>query len=175
MTASERLRSADWLTLTDDETIEWTGRPSLFTVAPQIGVAVIVATVGAVAVSVLDSVLGRPVPAVVRLVPLLAALLILTVALLKWYRIRYLITSKRVYIKRGFVSLDLVQIRLSRIQNTTLSQSLIERLLGYGDVVAYTAGTDTMEIEFKSVPNPSRVSETLSRLLSRTDNEPVRI
>lgn len=172
---SEQLRSADWLTLTDDETIEWTGRPSLFTLAPQFGGAIVVAIVGAFGISVLDSTLSRPIPGVVRLLPLLAALSILAVVLLKWYRVRYVITSNEVYIKRGLISLDLVQIRLSRIQNTTRSQSIVERLLGYGDVVAYTAGTDTMDIELRNVPNPSQVNETLSRLLSRSDNEQVRI
>lgn len=173
MGSSERLASADWLTLTGDEQIEWTGRPSLFTIVPQLLVAFGVGVGGALIVSALDSVVDQALPAVVRLLPLLLALGILVVVLLKWYRVRYIITSNKVYIKRGFISLDIAQIRIARIQNTTLSQSMLERLLGYGDVVAYTAGTDTMDIEFKSVPNPSRVSETLSRLLSRPENEPV--
>jgi uncharacterized membrane protein YdbT with pleckstrin-like domain len=122
-----------------------------------------------------DSAVDQTLPALVRLVPLLAAVGILAVVLSKWYRVRYVITSTEVYIKRGFISLDIAQIRIARIQNTTLSQSMLERLLGYGDVVAYTAGSDTMDIEFKSVPNPSRVNETLSTLLSRPENEPVGI
>jgi len=42
-------------------------------------------------------------------------------------------------------------------------------------VVAYTAGSDTLNIEFNAVPNPSRVNETLSRLLSQPENEPVEL
>ncbi|MFW6320416.1 MAG: PH domain-containing protein [Halohasta sp.] len=171
MPSTERLRSADWLTLTDDETIEWTGRPSLFTVAPQLAAAVAVGVGGALAVLLVESLLDGPVPAILRLLPFVAALGLAAVVLLKWYRIRYVITSKEVYIKRGFVSLDVDQIRLSRIQNTSRSQSMVERLLGYGDVVAYTAGSDTINIEFKRVPNPSEVNETLSRLLNEPENE----
>jgi len=52
---------------------------------------------------------------------------------------------------------------------------MIERLLDYGDVVAYTAGTDMMNIEFKSVPQPSTVNRTLSSLLSQSKNEPVQV
>jgi len=172
---SERVASADWLTLSGDERIEWTGRPSLFTITPQLLVAVVVGIGGALAVSALDSVVDGTLPAVVRLLPLLAALSTLAVVLLRWYRVRYVITSRQVYIKRGFVSLDVDQIRLARIQNTQLSQSILERLLGYGDVVAYTAGSDTLNIEFEAVPNPSRVNETLSRLLSQPENEPVEL
>ena len=175
MPSSERVASTDWLTLSGDERIEWTGRPSLFTTAPQLLVAVIVGIGGALSVSALDSVVDGTLPGVVRLLPLLVALSILAVVLLRWYRVRYVITSRQVYIKRGFVSLDVDQIRLARIQNTQLSQSILERLLGYGDVVAYTAGSDTLNIEFEAVPNPSRVNETLSRLLSQPENEPVEL
>ena len=174
MPSSERLQSADWLTLSGDETIEWTGRPSLLTITPQLLLAVVVGVGGALAVSAIDSVVDW-VPAVVRLLPLLAAGTILTVVLLRWYRVRYVITSTQVYIKRGFLSLDVDQIRIARIQNTTLSQSLGERVLGYGDVIAYTAGSDTLNIEFRDVPNPARVNETLSTLLSRPENEPTQI
>lgn len=174
MPSSERVASADWLTLSGDERIEWTGRPSLFTITPQLLIAVVVGIGGALAVGALDSVVDG-VPAVVRLLPPLGALSILAVVLLRWYRVRYVITSTQVYIKRGFVSLDVDQIRLARIQNTQLSQSILERFLGYGDVVAYTAGSDTLNIEFNAVPNPSQVNETLSQLLSRPENEPVEL
>ena len=170
MSATDRLQSADWLTLSGDERIEWTGRPSLFTITPQLLVVAIVGMGGTLALSALGLVVDRSVPVFVRLLPLLVALLVLVVVLLRWYRVRYVITSRQVYIKQGFVSLDVDQIRIARIQNTTLSQSMVQRLLGYGDVVAYTAGSDTKNIEFTSVPNPSRVNETLSRLLSRPGN-----
>ena len=175
MPSTERLESADWLTLSGDERIEWTGRPSLFTIAPQLLLAVVVGVGGALAVSALDSVVDGTVPAFLRLLPLLAAGSILTVVLLRWYRVQYVITSTQVYVKRGFFSLDVDQIRITRIQNTQLSQSLPERLLGYGDVIAYTAGSDTLNIEFRDVPNPAGVNETLSTLLSRPENEPTKI
>ena len=175
MPSSDRLQSADWLTLSGDERIEWTGRPSLFTIAPQLLLAVVVGIGGALAVVAVGSAVDGPVPAVIRLLPPLAAVSLLAVVLLRWYRVRYVITTTQVYIKRGFLSLDVDQIRIARIQNTTLSQSLVERLLGYGDVTAYTAGSDTLNIEFLAVPNPARVDETLSRLLSRPENEPAGI
>jgi len=173
MTRSERLQSADWLTLTDGEQIEWHGRPSLFRIAPQVAGALLVAIGGAVAVSLLTSLVGA-IPTVVHLVPFLIGGGLLTVVVLQWYRVQYVITSQQVYIKRGFLSLDVDQIRIGRIQNTTLSQSLLERLLGYGDVIAYTAGSDTLNIEFESVPDPSGVNRTLSELLGQPETEPPR-
>ena len=172
MSSTEGLESADWLTLSDDERIEWTGRPSLFTIAPQLLLAVAVGIGGALVVAAVAATVEGSLPGVVRLLPLLGATAVVAVVLLRWYRVRYVITSTQVYIKRGFLSLDVDRIRIARTQNTQLSQSLVERLLGYGDVVAYTAGSDTLNIEFRSVPNPARVDETLSRLLSRPENEP---
>ncbi len=173
MSSTDRLQSAEWLTLGDGDTIEWAGRPSLFTIAPQIIAAFVVAIGGAIMVSLLGSVFTLP--AVVHLLPLAAALAVLGVVGLRWYRVQYVITSSEVYIKRGFLSLDVDQIRLARIQNTTLSQSLVERILGYGDVTAYTAGSDTLNIEFRAVPNPSRVNETLSTLLNQSSAEPATV
>lgn len=174
MASSERLQSADWLTLPADERIEWYGRPSLFTIAPQAIAALIVTIGGVVAVSVLTSVFGT-IPGGVYVLPLLAGGSMLAVVVLRWYRIQYVITTREVYIKRGLLSLDVDQIRIARIQNTTLSQSLFERLLGYGDVIAYTAGSDSLNIEFDSVPNPSGVNRTLSELVSQPENEPVSV
>ena len=174
MASSERLQSADWLTLPADERIEWYGRPSLFTIAPQAIAALIVTIGGVVAVSVLTSVFGT-IPGGVYVLPLLAGGSMLAVVVLRWYRIQYVITTREVYIKRGLLSLDVDQIRIARIQNTTLSQSLFERLLGYGNVIAYTAGSDSLNIEFSSVPNPSGVNRTLSELVSQPENEPVSV
>jgi len=174
MSSDERLQSADWLTLRDDERIEWHGRPSLFTIAPQVGAALLVAVGGAVGVSLLRSAFGT-LPGVVHLLPVLVGGGLLAVVVLRWYRVEYVITSSEVYIKRGFLSLDVDQIRITRIQNTTLTQSLLERLLGYGDVTAYTAGTDTLNIELRSVPNPSRVNRTLSELLGSPENRAVSV
>ena len=171
MSSTARLESADWLTLAEDERIEWTGRPSLFTVAPQLLLAVAVGVGGALIVAALGET-TETVPAVVRLLPLGGAGALVAVVLLRWYRVRYVITSSQVYIKQGFLSLDVDRIRIARIQNTQRSQSLVERLLGYGDVIAYTAGSDMLNIEFLAVPNPSQVDETLSRLLNRPENEP---
>jgi len=174
MSSTARLESADWLTLAEDERIEWTGRPSLFTIAPQLLLAVAVGVGGALIVAAIGET-ADTVPAIVRLLPLGGAGALVAVVLLRWYRVRYVITSSQVYIKQGFLSLDVDRIRIARIQNTQLSQSLVERLLGYGDVTAYTAGSDTLNIEFLAVPNPARVDETLSRLLRRPENEPAGI
>lgn len=175
MTALGSLESADWLTLTNGEQIEWMGRPSLFTIAPRLLIAVLVGVGGVMLVSLLASVATVNIPTAIQLSPLLIGLAMGVIVLLRWYRVQYVITTNEVYIKRGFVSLDIAQIRLSRIQNTTLNQSMIQRLLGYGDVVAYTAGTDLMNIEFKHVPDPAAVNRTLSTLLSESSNNPVQL
>jgi len=95
MSSSTRLEDADWLTLADGDEIEWTGRPSLLTVAPQLLAAFVVGFGGAVAISTLDSVLQTGIPASLRVLPIFAGLGIFAVVFLRWYRVQYVITSAK--------------------------------------------------------------------------------
>jgi len=81
---------------------------------------------------------------------------------LVWTNTRYVITSSELYKKRGIISRDVTQFRLERVQNTSLRQSGIGRLLGYGDLTVYTAGSGDPELTFERVPKPERASSRLS-------------
>jgi uncharacterized membrane protein YdbT with pleckstrin-like domain len=85
---------------------------------------------------------------------------------LNWLRLLYVITDEEVYVKEGLVSRDVTQVRLDRVQNTAFEQSVRQRVLGYGDVRLYTAGTNTEDITFERVPGPEQVSQLVTELLS---------
>ncbi len=170
---SENVEEADWLHLTEDETVCWTGRPSPYTITMAIAVAVGVALLGLVLTAWLVPVVERhDVPVWIGYLPLLLTLGGLLSALgtyLNWIRLLYVITDEEIYVKHGLVSRDVTQVRLSRVQNTAYSQSVVERVLSYGDIKIFTAGTSTEDLVFKSVPRPEYVNRILTDLLGEHD------
>jgi uncharacterized membrane protein YdbT with pleckstrin-like domain len=170
----ENPEDADWLHLGDDETIRWTGRPSGYTIAITLGTALALAVGGLVLTAWLVSAAGGgDVPVWVGYLPLgltVVGVVWAAATYLDWIRLLYVITDEEIYVKHGLVSRDVTQVRLSRVQNTGYSQSTLERMLSYGDVEVYTAGTSTQDIVFESVPHPVRVTETLTTLLGEHDH-----
>lgn len=168
----ENVADADWLYLNEGEAVRWTGRPSRYTIAIAIGAGLILALIGLVLYWWLRGTTGAGgIPAWTAYLPL--ALLAIGVgwaglAYLNWLRVLYVITDEEVYVKHGLVSRDVTQIRLDRVQNTEFEQSVLERVLQYGDVRIYTAGTGTDDLVLRSVPKPQRISQLLTELLSDT-------
>lgn len=171
----ESVENADWIQLDDDEEVLWTGRPSLYTILVAVIGGLLIAIVGIVFTILLSRAIeSRNLPALLGYLPLLltvAGVAWAALAYLNWLRLLYVITSSEIYVKYGLVSRDVTQIRLSRIQNTTFEQSVLQRLLGYGDVRIYTAGTGTDDIHFNDVPDPETVTQLLSDVMRPEDTK----
>jgi uncharacterized membrane protein YdbT with pleckstrin-like domain len=171
----ESVENADWIHLSDDEEVLWTGRPSLHTILVAVVGGVLVAVAGVVFTVLLSRAIeSRNLPALVGYLPLVltvAGIAWAAIAYLNWLRLLYVITDSEIYVKYGLVSRDVTQIRLSRIQNTTFEQSVIQRLLGYGDVRIYTAGTGTDDLLFDDVPDPETVTQLLSDVMGSEDTK----
>ena len=150
----------EWIHLTDDEQLLWTGHPSLRPVAPFLvfGVLLILAGIALTTVA----------PPDLWFVPLVSVPVGLAIVA-RWYlarwAIKYAITSEEVYKKTGIISRDVTQLRLDRVQNTNFSQSLAERLLSYGDIRIDTAGTGATELVFEDIHRPEEVNGILTRQL----------
>lgn len=151
----------DWVTLTEGEEVLWEGHPSLRLITPAVIVGLVLAF-GGIALTLF---LTDP---LFRWVPLLAVPIGL--AIIAWSYIslvstHYVLTDEEVYRKTGLVNRSVAQIRLDRVQNTTCSQSIVERLFSYGDITIYTAGSDTMDITLDDVPRPNEVNRRLTEAL----------
>lgn len=170
----ENPEDADWIHLADDETVRWTGRPSRYTITLALGAALALAIGGLVLTAWFGPVVNESdVPGWLGYLPLVLTVVGVVWAVLvylDWIRLLYVITDEAIYVKHGLVSRDVTQVRLSRVQNTAYSQSVLERLLSYGDVEVFTAGTSTQDVVFESVPHPVRVKETLTTLLAEHDH-----
>lgn len=163
---TESVEDADWMHLTEGEQVRWVGRPSRLTIAPRLAFATLFAIAGVALtiwlVPTVDSAWLTNAPLLMTAIG--AAVAGLTY--LDWLRLLYVVTDEEIYVKYGLVSRDVTQVRLDRVQNTAYDQSIAERLLSYGTVRVYTAGTSTEDLVFENVSNPERVKGTLTELQS---------
>jgi uncharacterized membrane protein YdbT with pleckstrin-like domain len=85
---------------------------------------------------------------------------------------RYLVTDRRIQIRTGIATRHERTTHIDRVQNVNLSQTLVQRLLGIGDVDWDTAGTDAPESDFtfRGIDDPS----ALVRLADRFNLEAMR-
>jgi uncharacterized membrane protein YdbT with pleckstrin-like domain len=161
--------AAGWLHLSEGEEILWTDRPSLYPAVPAllVGLALAVAGVWLARTGALAPVLPLPEPVVrgVALAPVPVGLVVAGWLYLHRWGIRYVLTTEEVYEKTGVLSRNVSQVRLERIQNTAFEQRTVERLLGYGDVRVYTAGSGGTDLVLTDVPDPGRVSAILTEQL----------
>ncbi len=158
---------ADWLHLSPDEQVVWASRPHPIDLGPLMPVAVGVSilALGVTAWGLAD---GLSVMAATGGVVVVGTVTFVSIRYLYWTNTKYVITSQKLYKKRGVVSRDVTQFRLDRIQNTSLRQSILGRLLGYGELTVYTAGSGDPELTFERVPRPERAASVLSDHLEQT-------
>lgn len=97
-------------------------------------------------------------PAVGIGVALVIAFLTIIVGAISRRRVRYVITSQRLYIREGILSKYEQQTNLERIQDVSTRQSFFERMLGIGTVDFDTASGDGDEdFAFSGVSDPREV------------------
>lgn len=155
----------DWLHLTDDEEVVWESRPHPITMGMRLPLALVLVLVGfgLAGWGVTDG--GVGVPALVGIGLALIGVALALAQYVVWTNTRYVITSQELYKKHGIVSRDVTQFRIDRVQNTSLQQDVIGRVLGYGDLTIYTAGSGDPELTFERTPSPERASSALNEQL----------
>ena len=117
--------------------------------------------VGAVAVAVIVGLLTSVFVGI--LVGLVLVALVLAFGLFKRTTTTYLVSTQRLYIRRGLVSKRVQQTRIDRVQNVNTEQSLRERLLQVGTVDFDTAGSDDSEFRFVGIADPANVVNAVDR------------
>jgi uncharacterized membrane protein YdbT with pleckstrin-like domain len=75
----------------------------------------------------------------------------------------YLVSTQRLYIRRGMLAKREQQTRIDRVQNVNTAQSLRERILRVGTVDFDTAGTDDSEFRFVGIASPADVVTAVDR------------
>jgi uncharacterized membrane protein YdbT with pleckstrin-like domain len=117
--------------------------------------------VGALAIAALVGLLTSFVVGVLAAVALVAA--VLGFGLFKRVSTTYLVSTQRLYIRRGLLSKRVQQTRIDRVQNVNTDQSLRERVLRVGTVDFDTAGSDDSEFRFVGIASPGKVVTAVDR------------
>ncbi|MBU1000315.1 PH domain-containing protein [Patescibacteria group bacterium] len=85
-----------------------------------------------------------------------------------YHATRYLLTTRRIIIKKGLFSVKLIAALFDKITNLVVDQSIIDRLLlHHGTIVVNTAGVSKGEIVLKYVDYPLELKNLLERLINR--------
>lgn len=157
------------MAVTEEEHAIWTGRPS-WRGRMAILVPGVLVTILALVVCLWADFSGTVTVVVVGIV----ALVTVVWAFLETVRWKYTITSKRVFVRHGLVSIHEQTARLERVQDITLHQTLFDRMFGVGKLQIDTAGSSGGPLEFRALVDPTRVREVLeSAVRAEQQAEPV--
>jgi len=135
------------------EQVVWRGRPS-----PRASVAFL-ARWGTVSLvpGVLATVLSvKGLPTVLALgdwwvVSIVLVLLVMARSTLLRHSRRFTVTNLRIVVRHGFVARTEQTAAIARIQNVTTRQTIVQRMLGIGDVEFDTAGEQLADADFRFV------------------------
>jgi hypothetical protein len=88
-------------------------------------------------------------------------------AVLEWASRSYVLTNRRVMRIRGIFNITIFECALLQIQNTFLTLTWYERLLGLGSISFATAGSGTAEATWSTVAHPLEVHEQVRAAINR--------
>jgi uncharacterized membrane protein YdbT with pleckstrin-like domain len=138
--------------LTPDEQIIHQFRPHWKVLLPAFGWALLFAVLVGVAFAALQD-RENWMPWTVLGIAVLLWLVLSAKALLDWVFTNYVLTSERIIVRKGMIARSGTEIPLENINNVLFSQRVLERLLGYGDVIVESAGSMGQSV-LDNIPDP---------------------
>jgi uncharacterized membrane protein YdbT with pleckstrin-like domain len=83
--------------------------------------------------------------------------------------VRYSLTDTTVEIDRGLISRTTQNIPLRRIQDVTVSATMAQRMLGFGDVIIDNASEDGGKIVLDDIDSPKKYAELMLRQMRQLE------
>ncbi len=143
------------------ERVVFTARPTLLFIKVGYAAAVLTAVLLIALLALLE------VPRFVSIPLALALLLIPAFYHFKRNTTRYLLTDSKIEIDHGLIARTTRNIPLRNIQDVTVSATVLQRLLGFGDVVIDNANAETGKTLLRNIPDPRRHADLLLSELRR--------
>jgi uncharacterized membrane protein YdbT with pleckstrin-like domain len=89
---------------------------------------------------------------------------VLIVGWLKRVSTRYSITDRRMRIQRGIISRNVEETRVDRVQNVTVSQGILDRVLQVGTVDFDTASNRADDtFQFRGIADPGKITRLVDQ------------
>jgi membrane protein YdbS with pleckstrin-like domain len=152
------------LAATTDQDLErtvFTVRPTLIFIKAGYALAV----VGAIALVILLALIQ--VPYYISIPLALALLLIPAYYHIRRNMVRYTVTDSKLEIDTGLIARTTRNIPLSKIQDVTVSASIPQRILGFGDIIVDNASELGGTTVLHNISNPRHYADLLLRELRR--------
>ena len=89
-------------------------------------------------------------------------LLLATRSAVSWWSTTYVLTTERIVVRRGLVARTGTEIPLESITNVLFRQRTLQRLLGYGDVLVESAGSQGQS-RLDDIPHPDAFQSQIYR------------
>ncbi len=83
-------------------------------------------------------------------------------SLFDWWFTNYVLTTERIIVRRGWIARSGTEIPLENINNVLFRQRVIERVLGYGDVLIESAGRQGQS-RLEDIPDPEAFQSRVYR------------
>lgn len=161
--AEEETRVAARAVKTGDETENqiFSVRPTLLFVQIGYGLAVLGAFLLVVLLYYLSGLVGVDLPWWLYVLLGLSTLLIPAYHHLRRNIVRYTLTDSKIEIDEGFIFQNSRNVPLRSIQDVSVSSTITQRMLGYGDLVIDNASEDGGKIVLKNINAPKKHADLL--------------
>ena len=83
--------------------------------------------------------------------------------------VRYTLTDTTIEIDRGLISRTTQNIPLRRIQDVTVSSTMAQRMLGFGDVIIDNASEDGGKVILNDIDSPKKYAELMLRQMRQLE------
>ncbi|MBA3631683.1 MAG: PH domain-containing protein [Acidobacteria bacterium] len=145
----------------DDETQIFSIRPTLMFVKVGYGLAVLGAFLLVFLLYYAGNLFGLDIPWWFSILAGLSLLLIPAFYHFKQKTVRYILTDAKIEIDQGLISHTTKNVPLRTIQDVTVSATVPQRLLGFGNLVIENAGENNSQIVLKNINSPKKYAEVL--------------
>ncbi len=152
--------------LLEGERILWQGRPSWRSNLSHFVVWVPIALLPAIiagALTAKDQDTGLPYSQWIG-ISIILAILVVAIDVIRRFATYYVVTTERLRVRKGILARREQTARFDRIQNVSITQSLMDRLLNVGAVSFDTAGTDagSSDFTFAGIPDPHSLARIVA-------------
>lgn len=163
---AERVRNVDTAVRASDDASR------IFAINPTLKFVALGYVLAVLAAFALVAILAVFVPGLGPLIGVVIGLVLLLVPV--YYHVqaklvRYRLTDTMIEIDRGLISRRTKHIPLRRVQDVTVTASLFQRLLGYGDIEIDNASEDVERIVLDNVDMPKKYADMILRQMRLLD------
>ena len=146
------------------ERVIFTARPTMLFIMLGYGMA---ALAGILLIVLLVLLAGSAIPIYVSILLALALLLIPAYYHIRRNTVRYTLTDSKIEIDRGLIARTTRNIPLRNIQDVTVSATIMQRMLGFGNLVVDNASEEGGLTMLRNIPDPRRHADMVLRELRR--------